>query len=77
MISSSVVFSGNNLDRLYVEDPKDKLTSYRPAMKIITVRLLEYENFVEIGVRCVAVSSFSPAHSLKRVKHDRETLKLE
>jgi hypothetical protein len=31
---------------------EDTLTSGRPAMKNIKVRLLEYENFIEIAVRC-------------------------
>ncbi|KAH7378141.1 nudix hydrolase 14 [Cadophora sp. MPI-SDFR-AT-0126] len=61
-----------NLDRLDIENLKDRLTGDRAAAEKITVRLLEYEKLVAVGARDgKTLAAWSLYEYLKRVHPEK------
>jgi 8-oxo-dGTP pyrophosphatase MutT (NUDIX family) len=64
----SIFLWEKELDRLDIENLKDRLMGDRAAMEKITVRLLEYEKLVEVGARDgKTLAAWSLYEYLKRI----------
>lgn len=58
------------LDRLEIEDMKERLDGRRTQGEIVTVRIIDYERLSEVGVRdAKTLVAWSLYESLKRARH--------